>query len=187
MLNDEWVRFGKAVCMGRHWGRHGWRGALWGEWPGERRMRRGDVKYMILELLAERPRHGYDVIRDLEERQPGYRPSPGSIYPTLALLEDGGYVTSETSDGKRVYAISDEGRKLLTERTDTVGEGGDDDERHNALHELRANAFRLGAAVLQVARESDPATIARLREILERTRREIYGLLAEPPADAKDS
>src|ERR1700682_1634015 len=94
----------------RHVRRH-FRG--WGEfegpaWGGPRRMRRGDVKYLLLETLREGPMHGYDVLRKLEERHEGrYRPSAGSVYPTLQMLEDGGFLTSETVEGKRVYAITD--------------------------------------------------------------------------------
>ncbi len=80
----------------------------------ERFFDRGDLKYVILELLRERPRHGYDIIRALEDRFHGaYRPSPGSVYPTLQMLEDGGYVTSEQVDGKRVYTITDAGIEAL--------------------------------------------------------------------------
>ena len=141
-------------------------------------MRRGDVKYLILDLLAERPRHGYDIIRDLEARNPGYSPSPGSVYPTLQLLEDGGYVTSDTRDGKRVYTITDAGQQLRGERGDETGDEVAD-ERHESLHELRGLAFKLGGAVLQAAREADEAKLAKIHEILERARREIYTLLAE--------
>src|SRR5919202_1373987 len=83
---------------------------------GERLFGRGDLKYVILDLLKDQPRHGYEVIRALEERFRGfYSPSPGSVYPTLQLLADQGYLTSTERDGKRVYAITDEGRKFLEE------------------------------------------------------------------------
>src|SRR5262245_47979249 len=76
--------------FGRRGGRGGW-GHRWGG-GGERFPRRGDLKYVVLELLNERPRHGYDIIRALEDRFRGfYRPSPGSVYPTLQMLEDLGY------------------------------------------------------------------------------------------------
>src|SRR6266540_3292714 len=82
-----------------------------------RRQRRGDIKYVLLELLAEQPRHGYELIKELEQRYAGfYWPSPGSVYPTLQLLEDEGHLTSETIDGKRVYTITDSGRQLLDEQ-----------------------------------------------------------------------
>src|SRR5262245_23199000 len=85
-----------------------WEGVGWG------RARRGDVKFFILDVRSAGPRHGYDIIAALEQKSGGrYRPSPGSVYPTLQLLEDGGFVTSAAKDGKRVYSITDAGRELL--------------------------------------------------------------------------
>jgi DNA-binding PadR family transcriptional regulator len=168
--------------MGRHFGRKTWRrhGADWWQWTPERRMRRGDMKYRILELLAERARHGYDIIRDLEERHEGYRASAGSVYPTLQMLEDGGFVTSETVDGKRVYTITAAGRELLAQRAPDLGEAEDEEEDERAPWVgLRQSTVALGAAVMQVARERDPAKLTRVREILDRARREVYAILAD--------
>src|SRR5579883_136068 len=76
------------------------------------RMRRGDVKFALLSALLKRPMHGYDIMQEVEEASGGrYRPSPGSVYPTLQMLEDGGFVTSQVVDGKRVYEITASGRK----------------------------------------------------------------------------
>ena len=81
----------------------------------------GDMKYVILKLLAERPMHGYEVMKELEEHTRGcYKPSPGSVYPTLQWLEDEGLVSSEEKDGKKVYAINDAGRAFLDENKSTV-------------------------------------------------------------------
>ncbi len=89
----------------------------WGHGFGPRRGRvfeKGDLKYVILDLLKDKPSHGYEVIRALEERSRGfYSPSPGSVYPTLQLLEDLGYVSATQRDGKKVYEITDEGRQAL--------------------------------------------------------------------------
>src|ERR1044071_9767016 len=98
------------------YGRHGYRGWAKGfgcEFP---RMRRGDIKFLLLEVLRHGPKHGYEIIQYLEENYRGYRPSPGSVYPTLQMLEEGGFVTSEEIDGKRVYSITSQGEKLLKER-----------------------------------------------------------------------
>jgi DNA-binding PadR family transcriptional regulator len=163
--------------MGRHHGHHGHgygRGRRgWGHGDGPR-ARRGDVKYFILEVLAQGPRHGYDVISALEEKTGGrYRPSPGSVYPTLQLLEDGGYATSETVDGKRVYTITDAGRKLLEERApEAEGDVGEGDD-------LRSVFFKLAEAVRQAACVAGPAEQVKLREILTGARREVYKVLAE--------
>jgi DNA-binding PadR family transcriptional regulator len=123
--------------FGRHhhrWGKdepglgHGF-GRRFGPPHGGRRFGRGDLKYVILDLLKEQPRHGYDVIRALEERFQGfYSPSPGSVYPTLQLLEDRGFVTSSEAEGKRVYTITDDGRSFLEERA------GEVDDIHARMH-----------------------------------------------------
>jgi DNA-binding PadR family transcriptional regulator len=71
---------------------------------------KGDLKYVILELLKDRPRHGYDIIRELEEESYGfYKPSPGVIYPTLQMLQEMGYAASTEQEGKKIYSITQEG------------------------------------------------------------------------------
>lgn len=101
------------------WGGHG-RGR-----GGPRRGRvfeQGDLKYVILKLLAEKPRHGYEIIKELEERFGGtYAPSAGTVYPTLALLEDLGYATVTPEEGgKKVYSITPAGEKYLEENKSAV-------------------------------------------------------------------
>src|SRR5215213_5133423 len=96
--------------MGGGWGPGG--GGQWGGGPGRGRVfGHGDLKFVILNLLAEKPRHGYEIIKELEERFAGtYSPSPGTVYPTLSLLEDLGYATARLEEGNRkVYEITDEG------------------------------------------------------------------------------
>lgn len=95
-----------------------WQGHRHGPWPrGERILHKGDFKYLILDLLNEKPRHGYEIIRDLEERFYGfYSPSPGVVYPTLQWLEEVGYVTSAAQDGKKIYTIAEEGKKFLAQK-----------------------------------------------------------------------
>lgn len=82
----------------------------------------GDLKYVILQLLEEKPRHGYEVIKELEDRFAGaYSPSPGTVYPTLAMLEDLGYArTVPEEGGRKVYEITDAGRAYLAENKETV-------------------------------------------------------------------
>lgn len=147
---------------------------------GEGRSRRGDIKYALLELLAEKPRHGYELIKELENRRSGFRrPSPGSVYPTLQLLEEGGYLTSEPLEGKRVYTITDSGRELLSGRTTTAQTDAPEEDHFDAHEELRSAVFDLGGAVMQAARHGNSQRITRIREVLERARREIYTILAE--------
>ena len=167
----------------RH-GRHGWggtgswggRGAWGGGWGA--RARRGDVKYLVLELLAEGPKHGYEVINGIEARR-GTRPSAGSVYPTLQMLEDGGFVTAESVEGKRVYTITDEGRAMLANRAPDEADDGDDTP--DARHRVKESAMKLGAAVMS-ARGSDDATLAKIREILDKARRDVYHILASDEA-----
>jgi DNA-binding PadR family transcriptional regulator len=108
----------------------GWPGGM-GFWSntrsrGSKRRRKqmfesGEVKFVILRLLREKPRHGYDVIKELEDRFSGcYSPSAGTIYPTLQMLEDQGYVRSEDQDGKRVYHITPEGERFLDDNSELM-------------------------------------------------------------------
>jgi DNA-binding PadR family transcriptional regulator len=79
---------------------------------------KGDLKYVILDLLKDKPRHGYDIIRELEELSYGfYKPSPGVIYPTLQMLEEMGYASSTEQEGKKVYSITEEGLKFLENKS----------------------------------------------------------------------
>jgi DNA-binding PadR family transcriptional regulator len=138
------------------------------------RARRGDVKFFILDVLSSGPRHGYDIIAALDQKSGGhYRPSPGSVYPTLQLLEDGGFVPSAEKDGKRVYTITDSGRELLKNKPSQEEEV--DDEVPQPL----LASSKLGAAVRQTAMEGNPETLEKRREILAKARREVYELLAE--------
>jgi DNA-binding PadR family transcriptional regulator len=163
-------------------GRHGWRGGWGAEFGGPwgagwgRRARRGDVKYLVLESLADGPKHGYEIIRAIEESR-GSRPSAGSVYPTLQLLEDGGFVTSDQVDGKRVYTITDTGRELLKNRGVESEDDDGEEIAPNAHQRLRQSAMKLGAAVMG-ARGGDDATIDKIREVLDKARKEVHGILA---------
>lgn len=95
-------------------------------WSGPRARRRrwfesGDMKYVILKLIKDKPRHGYEVMKELEEQLHGcYSPSPGTVYPTLQWLEDEGLVNAKDVNGKKVYEITDAGRQFLDEHRDVV-------------------------------------------------------------------
>jgi len=93
-----------------------------GPWR-ESSFQKGDLKYVILDLLKDKPRHGYEIIRELEELSHGlYTPSPGAVYPTLQMLEEMGYATATEQDGKKIYTITEEGLKFLDERKDSADE-----------------------------------------------------------------
>ena len=140
------------------------------------RMRRGDIKFLLLEILKEGPRHGYEIINGLEGRFRGYRASPGSVYPTLQMLEEGGFVTSEQKEGKKVYTITDAGLKLIEERGERSG--FQEHPHMNDVLEVGESLGKLGAAVFG-ARGTDEATRKREVEILNNARKDIYSVLAD--------
>ncbi len=164
----------------------GFGGRGWGRGRGERFFGRGDLKYVILELLKDQPRHGYDIIRALEQQARGmYRPSPGSVYPTLQMLEDLGYVTSSQQEGKKVYSITDEGRRYLSEQQSTVEDirsrlfPGWDSAARPELGELMQEMQALARAMFGHARRGalqDPERLKQLKAILERARTEVETL-----------
>ncbi len=159
--------------------RHG-RPSHWRHGRGGPRARRGDVRAAVLALLAERPMHGYEMITELEERTGGaWRPSAGSIYPTLQLLEDEGLIKGEESDGKRRFTLTDAGESEQESRGDTApwqevtaGAAPETLQLGRSVHQLRE-------AVAQVFHAADEDQRKRVRELLDETRRKIYGILAE--------
>ena len=156
---------------------------------------KGDLKYVILDLLAERPSHGYEVIQTLEEKSRGfYSPSPGSVYPTLQLLEDLGYVSVAQRDGKKIYTVTDEGRKFLEENRRSVEDiwgrvgGGWDPEMAAEIHEIRHEVMGLGK---RFGREMhggrlDRDKLRRVREVISSSVREIEDIL-DGRGDAGDA
>src|SRR4051794_35446652 len=158
--------------MHRQRSRHGYgRHEMRGGGRGRHRVRRGDVRSAILALLDDRPMHGYEMITELEERTGGrWRPSAGSIYPTLQLLEDEGLVTAEEVDGRKVFSLTEAGRNQVPERTEGQRpweEGDEDSPRFQARKEL----FRLMGAAKQLARSDDDAQLTKAAEILKDARR----------------
>src|SRR5438552_13374479 len=168
-------RFG----FGPGFGPWGFGGPPW-RFPGPgSRAGRGDVRSAVLFLLAERPMHGYQVIQELTERSGGmWKPSPGSVYPTLQQLEDEGLVRSAESDGRRVFELTDAGRAEVERRAEEPRpwEAGVDAEPFAGI---RDEGMGVGAAVMQVMRMGNPQQVARAREILAEARRSLYRMLAE--------
>ena len=111
-------RFARHTGEGPRFGRGG--GAGRGDWFRVGRMlAHGDLKLLALALIAEQPRHGYELIKLIEEKTSGcYSPSPGVVYPTLTFLEEAGYVTAESEGAKKRYSITEEGRTYLEENRD---------------------------------------------------------------------
>lgn len=155
---------------------------------GGRMFEQGDLKLVILRLLDEKPRHGYEIIKELEERSGGrYAPSPGTVYPTLTMLEEMSYATPAEADGKKVYSITDAGKKYLAENQTTV------DDVFERLSELGASIFgdavrpaheamgELGRAYWRTTMRgpSTPETITKVAEILRRAAAEVEALTAK--------
>ncbi|HYV67968.1 MAG TPA: PadR family transcriptional regulator [Myxococcales bacterium] len=139
------------------------------------------MKYVILKLLNEKPMHGYEVMKALEERLRGcYSPSPGTVYPTLQWLDDEGLVKARDVEGKKVYEITDAGRKFLREHRDVIEDifdrvkdavdevlGGGMDEVNRALGRLVKEVYRTAW------RAEDPAERRRVVEVLKRATEEL--------------
>jgi DNA-binding PadR family transcriptional regulator len=164
--------------------RHDRKSAAGGGWGDEPRTRRGDIKFMLLGLLAEGAQHGYELIKELEARGGGFRRlSPGSVYPTLQMLEEGGYLTSEQMDGKRVYTIAESGRQLLKDRHQQAPtqhtHNSSPESKPAELIELRRTLTELNDAVTQIARSGNLEQSNRVRDLLVQVKREIYTILAE--------
>ena len=145
-----------------------------------RRGRRGDVRAAILVLLAERPMHGYEIIQEVAERsQDLWKPSPGSVYPTLHLLVDEGLIVgSETEGSKKLFALTDAGKeaaeKVETPPWDEIAEGVDPGHLN-----LRAALGQLFGAVAQSAHAASTEQQQRIVDIVNNARREIYTILGE--------
>lgn len=168
--NDDWMDFGFGV---------------WGGPRGKRRRRgrrfrwkmfeRGDLKFVILRLISEKPMHGYEVMQALEKESMGtYRASAGSVYPTLQMLEDEGHLTSDQKNGKKVYSITDEGREYLEHNRDVVDEVFDrvshftDRFFGEEMRDLSATLSKLAQTTFEQAmRGVGPAVLEEMNTILE--------------------
>jgi DNA-binding PadR family transcriptional regulator len=147
-----------------------------------RRTARGDIRAAVLALVAEQPRHGYEIIQEIAERTEGnWRPSPGSVYPTLSQLEDEGLVRVEQSEGRRVVHLTEAGTTYVTEHREeldavwaSVGQDGDDDAA-----QLWEQLSQLHAATQQVMSAGTPEHITAATAALAEARKTIYRLLAE--------
>ena len=154
---------------------------------GGRIFEQGDLKYVILQLLAAKPRHGYEVIKELEEKFGGhYAPSAGTVYPTLSLLEDLGYATVTPEEGgKKVYTITEEGRKYLEQNRTAVDDIFERIAEFGAsfLSDSMGDINRAMAGVGRAAYASanryfrDKEKVAKVREVLERAAREIDAIV----------
>lgn len=152
----------------------------------ERPFGKGDLKYVILDLLKEKPRYGYEIIRALEERSHGfYTPSPGAVYPTLQMLEEIGYASATERDGKKIYTITDEGNKFLAERRDFADEVKSHMKHHwnpeniDLFAQMMKEVGDLAKMTGHGARHVSPDKMRLIREIVSSAAGEIRAVLDE--------
>ncbi|MFE6601680.1 PadR family transcriptional regulator [Streptomyces albidoflavus] len=165
--------FGPGFGPGGPWGGRG-RGG------GRGRARRGDVRASILALLADRPMHGYEMIQEIAERSGGaWKPSPGSVYPTLQLLEDEGLIASESSGGKKLFALTEEGRTAAEAGPDApweeVGRGVD----WESVNEIRQAGAGLMEAFGQVWKTGTKEQQEKALAVVNDARKRLYLILAD--------
>ena len=164
--------FGPGFGFGgpRGFGRHGGKA------------RRGDIRTAALLLLAEEPRNGYALMQEIEQRSEGvWRPSPGSVYPALAQLEDEGLIRSEEFEGRKRFAITDAGRELLAARPEGVAAPWDTlaDGVSREVQELFGLMRQVGVAGLQLVQTATEKQLEEAKQVLTETRRAIYRILAD--------
>jgi len=168
-------------ARGWGWGPPG--GDAWEKGPRQHRSQRagrGDVRSAVIALLSEQPMHGYQIIQEISQRSGGsWKPSPGSVYPTLQQLEDEGLVRAQEQDGRRVYRLTEEGQRIAADRAEefaSLWEGVAPSEDDTQLGDL---VFQVGAAFVHVARTGSPEQMAEARKVLARTRADLYRILGD--------
>lgn len=178
-----WMMFGHWSGGRAPWGAPPWVGGPGGpgRWRGPR-ARRGDVRAAILAVLAERSANGYQIIQEIADRSDGiWKPSPGSIYPTLQQLEDEGLVRAAEEGGRKVFHLTDDGRTYVAEHADEVSAPWaamttpDDEDEQN----LKPLIGQTAAALWQIMATGSADQQGRARTVLSDTRRKLYGILAD--------
>lgn len=144
------------------------------------RMRRGQIRTALLGELAESPGHGYELMQRLEDRSGGaWRPSPGSVYPTLQMLEDEGLVRSVERDDKKVYEITDSGRAEFERRSEeSGGPPWSGDRTKSPRGELKEQSVQIVMAARQLTHHGSDEDVAEAAAILRNARKALYGILA---------
>ena len=175
-----------------HHGRHAGGPWAWGGWggggPRRGRRGRGDVRAAILLLLAEQPRNGYGLMQEVEERSSGaWRPSPGSVYPALAQLEDEGLIAPAAGDQGKAFALTDAGRAHVEEHRDRLGTPWQDasEGQPAGMPDLRRSVGAVAMAAMQAAQAGDPQLLEDVRRVLDDARKAIYRLLAGEDDDER--
>jgi DNA-binding PadR family transcriptional regulator len=141
---------------------------------------RGDVRSAVLALLAEQPMHGYQIIREIDERSGGsWKPSAGSVYPTLQLLSDEGIITAEESGGRKTYALTEAGRDEVAESGATAPWQTGESTEHPGITALPKAGVELAQAAAQVGRTGSPEQVQQAVAVLDEARKRLYAILAQ--------
>ncbi len=144
------------------------------------RMGRGDVRAAVLALLAEKPMHGYQIIREIDERSGGsWKPSAGSVYPTLQLLADEGLISAEESNGRKTYALTDVGREEVADAGTSAPWETTDANDGAGFAALPKAGVELAQAAAQVRRTGTPEQVQQAVTVLDEARRRLYSILAQ--------
>jgi DNA-binding PadR family transcriptional regulator len=149
---------------------------------GGTRMGKGDVRTAVLTLLAEKPMHGYQIIQQIEERSGGsWKPSPGSVYPTLQLLADEGLIKAEEAGGRKTYSLTEEGREVADAAAEKSApwEGSSTRESSGRASALPKAGIDLAQAVAQVGRSGRPEQVKQAIAVLDDARRKLFSILAQ--------
>ncbi|QES51194.1 PadR family transcriptional regulator [Streptomyces venezuelae] len=165
----------------------GWGGGPGGPFGGRggrggphRRARRGDVRASILALLADRPMHGYEMIQEIGERSGGaWKPSPGSVYPTLQMLEDEGLISSASEGGKKLFTLTEAGRTEAEAGPAAPWEEAGRGVDWEAMHEIRTAGFGLMEAFGQVWKAGTPDQRKKAVAVINDARKKLYLILAD--------
>jgi DNA-binding PadR family transcriptional regulator len=168
------------------WGGFGPFAGSQGGFPSGPRARRGDVRAAALLLLDEEPRNGYQIMQELERRTDGvWRPSPGSVYPALAQLEDEGLVRTDEAGDRRTYVLTDEGRAYVEQHRSELGMPWEQmtSAVDNDVASLFGEMRRVGMATAQIAHLGNTEKAAKARAALADARRALFALLAEDEND----
>ncbi|MEU2431983.1 PadR family transcriptional regulator [Streptomyces sp. NPDC007861] len=151
-----------------------------GRGGGRGRARRGDVRASILALLKDRPMHGYEMIQEIGERSGGaWKPSPGSVYPTLQLLEDEGLIVSASEGGKKLFTLTDAGRAEADSVPDAPWEEAGRGIDWDAMNEIRQAGVGLMEAFGQVWKTGSPEQRQKAIAVINEARKKLYLILAD--------
>jgi DNA-binding PadR family transcriptional regulator len=190
MSGGRWRGEQRERNFGGRGGPGPWGGGFAGWWPGPPgppgpprgpKAGRGDVRAAILALLREGPRNGYQIMSEVEERTGGaWRPSPGAVYPALSQLSDEGLITGEESGGRRTFSLTEAGRQYVDQNPQMARGAWESAAQQEAwqVPGLFTEAARLGAGIVQIAHAGTPEQVRAAELLLERTRRELYRILA---------